>query len=404
MEPTATLQLLQTVAPFAAVAAIVVLIGLPFMLAGTFNTLLFALHRNSADGESTASFVRVVNGAITQDSSAHAIHMGGPAVLMVDEHSAAVLDRFGHFTRAVGVGGYLLDRCERVAGVADLRRQVRTTTSRVFTRDGIPVEYEVEIEFRIIGDPSVPRAAIVRPSAIEKFLERFTEPRTHQSLPRYVFSPDAVRLAVYPLTVLENGEQSRWSDVIVRQGMGEIDAVIASCRFDEICLPGEPDSAGPRLERSMRRRVQREATTAAETVLARNGAKLLGLRFSSFRFDMPEAQGILDQHFENWQAHWDNVLRLALAEGTTNAIEAEGAARAEAQVPKLAPLLRFLDNISMTPAGRETMPMLRAIEAMERMALDPRAYRFMPEEVYALLREMGAIDGDNTSPENGSAA
>ncbi len=398
----AVLHPLQAIAPFAALAAAVALLCLPLMLAGTFNTLLFALH--SADGESAGGFVRVVNGVITPDSSTHAVHMGGPALLLVDEHSAVVLDRFGHYTRAVGVGAHWLGRCERVAGVADLRRQVRTTTSRVYTRDGIPVEYEVELEFRIIGDANVPRTAIVRPSAIEKFFERFTEPRTHQALPHYVFSPDAIRLAMYPLTVLESGEQTRWSDLIVRQGVSEIDAVIASRRFDDICLPDEPDSTEPRLERSVRRRVQREAAAAAEATLARYGAKLLGLRFSSFKFDLPEAQGILDQHFENWQAYWDSQLRLALAEGTSGAIEAEGAARAEAQVPKLTPFLRFLDNIAMTPSGREAMPMLRAIEAMERMALDPRAYRFMPQEVYALLHEMGALDDPDKPPARDSAA
>jgi hypothetical protein len=323
---------------------------------------------------------------------------------MVDEYSAAVLDRFGHFTRAVGVGGTFLEPFERVVGVVDLRRQLRATTSQVYTRDGIPVEYEVELEFRIIGDDGALRVPLGRPSGIERFFARFTAPRTHQPLPHYVFSPEAVRLAVYPLPVLESGDQARWSDLIVRQGMAEIDAVIANRRFDDICLPAEPAGAEPRLERSVRRRVQREAAAAAEAMLARAGVKLLGLRFSSFKFDVPEAQGILDQHFENWQAYWDNQLRLALAEGTTGAIEAEGAARAEAQVPKLTPFLRFLDNIAMSPAGRDAMPMLRAIEAMERMALDPRAGRFMPQEVYALLHEMGALDEPDNPPNGGIAA
>lgn len=389
------LNILTAVAPLIAAVLVIVLFVLPLLTADTFSTLLFALKRDPA-GEESGAVVRVVNGAITPDSPAHAVYMGGPALLTVDEHSAAVLDRFGHFTRAVGVGGYLLDRCERVAGVADLRRQVRTASSRVYTRDGIPVEYEVEIEFRIIGDANAPRGAMARPSAVEKFFERFTEPRTHQTLPRYVFAHDAARLAVYPLTVLETGEQSRWSDQVVRQGMGEVDAIIASHLFDEICLPGESAGNGARLEQSMRKRVQVEAVAAAEAVLARIGAKLLGLRFSSFKFDLPEAQGILDQHFENWQVYWDNQARFALADGETTVIDAEGKARAEAQVRKLAPFLRFLRGVEINEeVDRSMMPMLRAIEAMERMALDPRAYRFMPQEVYALLREMGAVDGDD---------
>lgn len=373
-------------------------IAMPLGLVGTFNKLLFDVRGRAATDAKTEPggrrrriaqdglFIRVENGEIGPESSPSARYMGGPALLTVDEHSVAVLDHFGHFTRAVGFGPHTLGHCERVVGTIDLRPQFRKATSRVLTRDGMPIAYTVEMEYRLLDDP---RAGLLpRPGIIERAFDRFVRPRMREPLGRYHFSQDAARLAVYPLTVQEDGSMTRWGSLVERLGMGEIDSVIAGQDFDDLCLPDSGDPTLPRPERSLRRRIKSEAEAAAARVLQGIGARLIGLRFTNFTFEDEEARGILDQHFENWVTHWQSEMRLALAEGEQRAITVEGGERARLQAKKLTTLAIGILAALKNPDDADVLAMLHALDAMERLPLDQHAFRHMPREVYELLEEM----------------
>ncbi len=389
----------------AVVAGLLALIGpiLVLRLASTFSNLVFSV---SADGNSDeVEFALLVrNGAIAPDSPQALVRMGGPGVLDVDENSAVVLEKFGRFSRALGPGYYFLERFERVVGSVDLRPQLRKTGARVYARDGIPIQYDVEIEFRLLGETVEDVQQAPRPknrlwARIEPRLMR----RAYVHLSSYHFSPRAAWSAVFPLAVNDSGQVTSWSDSIMHTGMDEIEKVLSAHSFDELSLPVKNGVLDSRVDMSVRRRVQREAEAMAAAALQRNGAQLIGLRFSSFRFDDEEARGILDQYFKDWQAHWTNAARLAREEGKTEAFKLQEDARAEAQLKMLALMSDGLSQISTRKASYDTVIMLRMFEALEHLALDKNAYRALADEMLSVMQkfnktESGAVVAVETAP------
>ncbi len=372
------------------------------MVASTFNKLIFALAAD--DDEDAMGFaVLVRNGAIAEGSSPRMVRMGGPGVLDVDENSAAVLEKFGRATRVLGPGYHLLDRYERVRGAVDLRPQLRKTNSKIYTRDGIPIQYDVEIEFRLLGETS---EEIQHTPKQQSFFRTWMEPRLmrreFEKLSNYRFSPHAARSAVFPLDVTDTGQMTNWSDAIMRAGMGEIDKALSTHSFDELSLPSTDGALASHMDMSVRRRVQREAESAATAALQKSGAQLISLRFSSFRFDDEEARGILDQYFKNWQAHWQNAARLTREDGRTEAFKVQEDARAEAQLKMLALLADGLNQINTRKANYDFVMMLRLFESLEHMALDTRSYRFIPDEVFGMMQKLSKLEpdigGTNTPP------
>ena len=379
------------------VLALLLLLAGPILvlrLTGTFSKLVFRVFPDE-DADAIGFGVLVRNGAVAPDSSPTIVRMGGPGVLDVDEASAVVLEKFGRFTRALGPGYYLLERYERVLGTVDLRPQLRKASAKIYTRDGIPIHYDVEIEFRLLGEKTdeVRRApAPKRQNWLKARIEPRLMRREYEQLSPYRFSPHAAWSAVFPLAVTETGLVTSWSDTILRTGMDEIETVLSSHSFDELSLPVPNSALDSRLDMSVRRKIQREAQAMAAAALERNGAQLINLRFSSFHFDEGEARGILDQYFKDWQAHWTNAARLAREEGKTEAFKMQEDARAEAQLQMLARLADGLSQIDSRKANYDSVMMLRLFESLEHMALDKNASKMLTEAVFTMMQKLTRME------------
>jgi hypothetical protein len=355
------------------------LFGIIVAATRTFASALFDTKRAAGTAASSLN-IKVQDGDITEDSSPLLRGMGGPGFLLVDEHSAAVLEKFGHFTRVVGGGFKILERYERVRGAVDLRRHLRKGTSKVYTRDGLPVEYDVEMEFRILPAPDAPNPP---PSAKHNAGAKPSQP---DLLHPYSFSPAAVWQAVYPLAVQENGETQDWGNFLLRLCFAEIDGYIASHPFDELtATPVEP-GMNTRTEMSIRRRIQRQAETAAAAALGKNGAELLALRLSSFRFEGADAEGIMDQRFDNWKTYWANEALKFRKDGEKEAFKAREKGRAEAQRAMLILMAQSLRDMANRHTDADQVLWLRVIESLEHMALDSTSYRFVPQEIISLIQ------------------
>ena len=358
------------------------LFGVTVMATRTFASALFDTKRAAGSAGSSLS-IRVENGEISEDSSPLLRGMGGPGFLLVDEHSAAVLEKFGHFTRVVGGGYKVLERYERVRGAVDLRRHLRKGTSKVYTRDGLPVEYDLEMEFRILPAPELPK-----PPAVSTNARSAARLSAQNLLHPFSFSPAAVWQAVYPLSVQQDGTTQDWGNFLLRLCLAEIDAFIASHPFDDLtATPVEP-GMNTRTEMSIRRRIQRQAESAAATALGNNGAELLALRLSSFRFDGADAEGIMDQRFENWKIYWSNEALKFRKDGEKEAFKTREKGRAEAQRAMLVLMAESLHDMAMRRTDADQVLWLRVIESLEHMTLDSTSYRFVPQEIISLIQNL----------------
>lgn len=368
------------------------LFGVIVQATRVFASALFDTKR--AGGHAGSSLqLKVQNGEITDDSSPLLRGMGGPGFLQVDEHSAAVLEKFGHFTRVVGGGFKILERYERVRGAVDLRRHLRKGTSKVYTRDGLPVEYDVEMEFRILPSPEAPKPAT--PGANPRTSARTTAKASTQNLLHpFSFSPAAVWQAVYPLSVQQDGTTQDWGNFLLRLCLAEIDSFIASHPFDDLTATLVEPGMNTRTEMSIRRRIQRQAESAAATALANNGAELLALRLSSFRFDSAEAEGIMDQRFDNWKTYWSNEALKLRKDGEKEAFKAREKGRAEAQRAMLVLMAESLRDMALRHTDADQVLWLRVIESLEHMALDSTSYRFVPQEIISLIQNLKNAGGN----------
>jgi len=79
-------------------------------------------------------------------------NIGGPGGLVVYNDTAVVLERAGQFTRVVrGPGFPHLEPFEKIWDVIDLRPQRWVFEVSAITHDGIPIDYEADVQFQI-GD------------------------------------------------------------------------------------------------------------------------------------------------------------------------------------------------------------------------------------------------------------
>ncbi len=367
-----------------AVLMVVINIALVYVIiraAILFAAALFDTHRSL--GQQYSPTVNVTNGSVRDDSSPYLRGMGGPGFLSVDEHSAAALDKFGHFTRVVGGGYHFLQRFETVRGAIDLRRHVRKGTSKAYTLDGLPVAYDVELEFRVLPAPPSNK-----PAAAPAKGKRDGNAPVHEPMHPYSFAPDAVWQAVYSLPVMDDGHMQDWGASLLRACFAEIDGFIATHFFDDLSTDADASGATTRGEMSIRRRIQRQAEAVASAALRNNGADLLALRLSNFRFDEAEAAGIMDQRFADWKTYWANESLKVRHQGETEAFKTHEEARAEAHRAMLVLMSDSMKAMAARRSDPERVLWLRTIESLEHMALDSSSYRFVPQEIIALVKSL----------------
>jgi regulator of protease activity HflC (stomatin/prohibitin superfamily) len=87
--------------------------------------------------------------------------LGGPAILIVFDGTGVYIERGNQFSRTLGPGIVFLDRYERVRDIVDLRPQTMSSKEQGFprpiasrTKDGIKIEFNIEIKFHILRPDS----------------------------------------------------------------------------------------------------------------------------------------------------------------------------------------------------------------------------------------------------------
>ena len=76
--------------------------------------------------------------------------VGGPGLIFVNYGYAAVLECGGKYTRVVKGGARFLELYESPRAIVDLRRQQKTLqVSKVYTRDGVPLDIELRLWYQI---------------------------------------------------------------------------------------------------------------------------------------------------------------------------------------------------------------------------------------------------------------
>ena len=288
--------------------------------------------------------------------------IGGPGNAIIFNDSAVFLERFGRSTRVAGPGRVFLRRFERIREVLDLRPQERSSVAKALTKDGIPVQTEVQVRFQLAR----PLASLVPP-----------EP----DVPHPVYKWALIRAGQCHLRAvnLDNGEEqiARWAERVSGVG-GKMRALIAEYRLDKLLEPHEP-GRDPRHE--IAQRLHDELEDSARDF----GAQILEVRMGALE---PTLAEVAQERIASWQAAWESEARRVKARGEAEAIRERGLARAYAQMEIILSLAReFQDAVEREVAPPAEIVILRFMEALRQTWSRPEG-AFVSSQVFRMWQAL----------------
>jgi hypothetical protein len=351
------------------------LLGIIFILwrANDFMTRLFQLPATSTAWRHVISMMfgvmpgqlYVQEGKLQPDPSNKAAEtIGGPAWLTVADYSAALLEHGGGFARIVGPGSTYLHPHERVRGTVDLQAQHRRVREKTMTKDGIPIELDVDLVFRI-AQKDMPADVPVKPpplgliTRLKKRLGLPVNPALLEASREHRFSREAVRRAVYEATVFSPDRLPDWAFSFSMVRAGDVSDQMADMRLDELSAP-EDLGARPLRE------IQAKGLETARSWGAQQGIDVLDMTMGAI--EMPK--GLAEQIISNWQVIWRQRAKALVAEGEAKATQLKEEARAEAQANMIQALtegfrIAISDSESKDVAGQVIA--LRFIDTLEAL-------------------------------------
>lgn len=332
------------------------------------------------------SFMRVTNGKIdhTPENTA-AETIGGPAWLIVSDYSAALIERGGGFARIVGPGFTYLQSHERVRGAVDLQTQHRTVPEKTLTKDGLPVEVDVEMGFRITEKdlpadvpPEAPRLSLI--NRVKRRLGLRVSPALLEASRPHRFSREAVRRAIYETPVVSSERPPDWAFSFSNIRAGDISDQLSEKRFDEVNSPDDPD-------RHPLRDIVTQGLKDAREVAARQG---LGIDMIDMTMGMIKLQKeyrevvseqkkeyrdpLIEQIITNWRAEWSRRATVLEAQGDAKRLQLLEEARAEAQANMIQALtegFRIATSDSDSKTISNEVIALRFIDTLEALLKKP---------------------------------
>ena len=293
--------------------------------------------------------------------------IGGPGWLTVADRNAAVLERGAGFSRIVGPGYHLLQPHERVRGAVDLHIQQRRQREKILAKDGIPLELDVDLVFRVT-EKSMPGEAPPSPPPLLGPITRLKR-RLGFHVPAAVletsrphrFSREAVRRIVYETTVFSPDVPQDWTRSFATVRAGDVSDQLVEMRLDDISMPDDPDF-NPRHE------VVEKGLADARKNAARIGIDVIDLTMGLIEAPADIKKHVEEQRLTNWQVEWRRRARQLQAEGNARALQAMQEARAEAQANMIEALTEgFRIAIANNPNASRDVIALRFIDTFEAL-------------------------------------
>ncbi|KAA3659897.1 MAG: hypothetical protein DWQ04_20940 [Chloroflexi bacterium] len=271
---------------------------------------------------------------------------------IVPGHKMITLLKGNDFSRAAGPGFVLLYRKERIDKIIDLRPQKRSQDVIGTTRDGIPVETNVSVNFRVQQEPA------------------------RQAFDGLIYPID--KDSIFPISnftsVDENGSIRYWDDQLAPLAAGELSNELSTYNLDEL----QHTSGEHSIKNEIKQRIQRKVSRIA----AEHGLELMGVGIGHLKF--PES--ITQQRIKTWQAEWQRKIEVKHAAGDAEATRRIKQARARAQIEIIERITQSIDAMQQQEDTNLTeIITLRMIEALEEATTNDSVQALIPQQVMTNL-------------------
>lgn len=325
----------------------------------------FLTHRWVGQRPSFLPFVMVKEGALAGGKPAPQ-KIGGPAGLVLYQYNAVVLEKAGQLTRVVAGPKFLeLEAFEKVWAVIDLRPQRWVFSVSAITQDGIPIEYDADIQFQV-GDAQDDSAAALEAAIFKAATCTWIRDAWRTEPDRFMDWPKRV---------------------VIGDTEGALRSILARFTLDQLIEPAQRELVRQQLETSLRSSVPRF------------GVKILNVALLNLKL-----QGkIVDSWLEAWRAERTRVMQTELAQGTMARTLALERARADVRREILHKTAETFKELAARygEATPETMVILSCIEVIKRTAFDLNV--FLPADILRTLETVRAtIDDNGTDDDNGT--
>ena len=291
-----------------------------------------------------------------------ACNLGGPLNLIVFDGSALYLERGNRFSRVVGPGEHIpfLEWYETIKYVVDLHPKVKTDKFDVWTKDGIKINLEIQIECRI-GDPSKndPVNGLVYPYdpiAVKKAVERFSLRWPNR----------------------QTGEPSEftWIDAAWGQVTGIVPGYIGSRTLDDLFIADR--KSGQILSPESIDEVKAKLNSATQTF----GVFITD--FQILKVDMPEQ--VYEHQKEQWKTERQSIA--TIIDGQTKAfhIRSHEKARADAQRDLIIAIADGLEKNKGRPYAESLLLSLSGV--LDNSLKDPLMRAYLANETLATLEKI----------------
>ncbi len=283
--------------------------------------------------------------------------IGGPGTLYIASETVVVLERGSRYSRMLGPGGYRLREFERVRAVYDLRTQAVSGTELALTKDGIPAEAGVNLQFRFMRrmkdepEPRIPRPGFT--TVLRRYRGKVVQPTESDPLPA---SPEAIRLATYELHTLP-GVRVKWNSAAYAAISSEVRDAMATRYLDQLFAPDDPESH-PRADIGNRLR------DGGKAILANRGIELVNSGFGNIT--VPKEVSELRRNM--WRAIWQKESLITQSGGEAESYLQTQIARAEAQAELIQSITQAIRTMDQTSDGDTLHPLtLRFMDTIARM-------------------------------------
>lgn len=256
------------------------------------------------------------------------------------------------YSRAAGPGFTLLNRKEKPTHLIDLRKQLRRHPIKATSRDGIPLETNVTVIFRVQQEltdlPSV-------------------EP--------YPYDREAIFHICYSQSIDAYNRRRDWAEQVAPRAAALLTEELGRYTLNQLYTPDSP-GAGPidGVKAYVKQRLQ-------QTIEA-NGIEILVVGVD--QLELPEA--VKEQRIKTWQSDWQRRIALQQAQGDAEAVRRIKSARARAQIEIIENITQNIASVRRAgDADLSNIITLRMIEALEESSSNDALQALIPQQIMANL-------------------
>ncbi len=370
------LSVLEVAVRFAFPSIILILIGVYFLV-NRAQTYVFALYQPEPEtylevreriwhrlwgwyGSLSFRNLLVVADTKLESSNHWSTWLGGPAFLIIHDGFAVYLERGNRFSRVVGSSSITyLDPREPMNTIVDLRPQIRDGQVNAWTKDGIRIKINMQVEFQIVPGLST---------------------NTSDAKLVYPFNPIAIRKAVEFTAVRVRDrklQESDWCEGTIGNVTGLVGRHISSRRMDELFLRNGSRSQmlSPVVIKELIEKENASLTSDA-------GVCVLSLQIT----DIDISPNVYRQRLDVWEAEKESFVMRIRGEAQAYEIRTNEAARARAQRDLIVAISR---NLGRVDPSRFPEPLLLAISGVLDQGLkDPLVKTYIAKGALDSLKKL----------------